>query len=198
MDWNLEDFDQSRIGDEIDRLLHQNFKPEEKVNPKDLGILKTSDSFQAQALKNKYQGDIGEGTAIRVASEKMNMIPDPRFDQCRRGFDEVCRDENGRLVVIESKFADKGIHALNGDQMQPSWIERKIDQMSTPGNELYSTGNAEIANEITKEGVFKIRRIIISTDPGSLEAKVYEGQDNGKWKLIDQWSVIDLEQPYLE
>ena len=199
MDWDLENLeDQSKISDEIDKQLHKNFKPGENVNPKDFGILETSDSHQAHALKNKFQGDIGEGTAIRVASDKMKMIPDPRFDQCGRGFDEVCRDENGRIVIIESKFAEKGIHALEKDQMQLSWIERKIDQMSTPGNELYTPGNAEIANDITKEGPSNVRRIIIATNPGTLEAKVYEGKEDGKWKLIDQWSVIDLEQPYLK
>ena len=197
MDGYLEDFeDVSFHQDKVDNLLHRNFKPGTEKDA--LKNLRPSDSPKVQNKLNKEQGDIGEGIAIRVASEHLNMTPDVRFDQTPKGIDCVLRDENNELVVMEAKLAKNGIHSLEGDQMQLEWVERTANKMATRGNELYTPENAEIAAEIKEIGTSNIRRIVIATHPESLDAKVYEGDKDGGWKLIDQWNVVDIEQPHME
>lgn len=88
--------------------------------------------------------------------------------------------------------------ALRGDQMQPEWVERNAELMRTPGNERYTAGNAEIGRDILDIGADKVRRIVITTDPTTLEVKAYEGQPDRSWKEIGRWHATDLEQPYLK
>ena len=82
--------------------------------------------------------------------------------------------------------------------MQPDWVESNALKMQTPGDERYTLGNAEIGHEIQNIGPENIRRIVIITDPQSLETKVFEGQKDRNWTPIGSWSALDLEQPYLE
>jgi len=146
----------------------------------------------------KFQGDIGEGVALRVATERLNLTPDPRFDQRAHGVDGVYLDAKGKPVVIESKFDERGIRALRGDQMQPEWVERNARMMQDPDSERFTPGNAEIGAELLKAGPDKVRRLVITTDPRTLEVRVYEGQSDRSWKQIDTWNAWELEQPYLK
>jgi len=199
MEWNLEDFDNHLRTDEtIDKELHRNFAPDESMTSEEMKNLEASNASQSEALKNKWQGEIGEGVSIRVASERLNLTPDPRFDQPNQGFDGVFKDQDGKLVVVESKFTKNGIHSLHKDQMQPEWIDRTAEKMANPQSAMYTPGNAEIASEIKEIGVENVRRFVVATDPSTLEAKIYEGKSEGSWQIVDQWTVLDIEQPYLE
>jgi len=146
----------------------------------------------------KFQGDIGEGVTLRVATERLGLTPDPRFDQSQHGLDGVCLDGKGKLVVIESKFDEKGIHALRGDQMQPEWVERNARMMQNPGDERFTPGNADIGTELLEAGPDQVRRLVITTDPSTLEVRIYEGQSDRSWKQVDAWNAWELEQPYLK
>jgi len=179
-----------------ERNLHRNFRPGSQA-PETTEIDKKELQRQ-MGYGSKFQGDIGEGVTLRVASDKLGLTPDPRFDQAKHGFDTVFRDPEGRLVVIEAKYDERGIKALEGDQMQPSWVERNAGMMQDPGNERFTEGNAKIGREILKVGAENIRRIVIATDSSTLRSTAYEGQADGSWKQIGSWSVLDLEQPYLE
>jgi hypothetical protein len=152
------------------------------------------------AYGNKFQGDVGEGITERVATDKLGLTPDPRFDKSEggHGIDTVYLQGKGRPVIVESKCDERGIKALRGDQMQPEWIDRNARLMQTPGNERYTPGNAEIGREIDKIGADKVRRIVIVTDPTTLEARVYEGQVDRTWKLIGSWDAFNIEQPNLK
>jgi hypothetical protein len=152
------------------------------------------------AFGNQFQGDIGEGITERVATDKLELTPDPRFDKSvgGHGIDTVYLDKKGRPVIIESKCDERGIKALRKDQMQPEWIERNAKMMRAPGNERYTIGNADIGRDILDTGTDKVRRIVITTNPTTLEVKAYEGQPDRSWKEIGRWHAIDLEQPYLE
>lgn len=182
--------------------IHKNFRPGEKATDQN-----ESGQDNAAELKEKqrhaaygarFQGDIGEGVTLRVATEKLGLTPDPRFDQARHGFDTVYRDDKGNLVVVESKFDERGIKALRENQMQPEWVDSNAKMMQNPGNERFTTGNSEIGREIQKTGPDNIRRIVITTNPRTLEVQAYEGQNDRSWKLIGSWSALDLEQPYLK
>jgi len=188
---------------ETEDALHRNFRPRDTQTTQE----GQTEQEQAEAKKElqhqeglaaKRQGDIGEGVTLRVATERLGLTPDPRFDQTERGLDGVYRDGQGRLVVVESKFGEKGIRALEGNQMQPEWLERNAKMMQTPGNERYTPGNAEIGAELEKQGVDKGRRLVVTTDPRDLVVRVYEGQTDHSWKQIDTWNAWDLEQPYLK
>lgn len=151
-------------------------------------------------LGNQFQGDVGEGIAERVATDKLGLTPDPRFDKSEggHGIDTVYLEGKNRPVVIESKCDERGIKSLRGDQMQPEWVERNAEMMRTPGNERYTKGNAEIGRDILDIGADRVRRIVITTDPTTLEVKAYEGQPDRSWKEIGRWHATDLEQPYLK
>jgi hypothetical protein len=184
--------------------IHKNFRPGDKSNNEkgaESGKDKVSNQAEKQriaAMGSKFQGDIGEGVMLRTATEKLGLTPDPRFDQAKHGYDAVCRDEKGKLAVVESKFDERGIKALEGNQMQTEWVEKNAKMMQNPGNERFTSGNAEIGREIQKRGADNIRRIVVTTDPKTLEVQAYEGQKDGSWKLImERWSALDLEQPYL-
>ena len=199
MEWGLENIeDQSHIDDDIDKDLHRNFTPGEGSFSKEINKPETFNLAKAESLKNKWQGDIGEGISIRVASERLNLTPDPRFDQPGQGFDGLFKDDEGNLVIVESKFTKNGIHSLHKDQMQPEWVARTADKMATPESSMYTEGNAEIATDIKETGTENVRRIVIATDPGTLEAKIFEGKSDGAWELLDQLDVLDFEQSYLE
>jgi hypothetical protein len=154
------------------------------------------------AFGNQFQGDVGEGIAERVASDKLGLTPDPRFDKSKggHGIDSVFLEGKNRLVVIEAKCDERGIEALRGDQMQPEWVKRNIELMKDPDNERFTQGNAEIAHDVLHIGVDNVRRIVIITNPITLEVKVYEGQEDRTWKEISngKWDAFDLEQPYLK
>lgn len=154
--------------------------------------------YRARALGSKFQGDIGEGITLRVATDRLGLMADPRFDQVRHGYDAVYLDSKGHPVIIESKFDERGIKALRGDQMQPSWIERNAKMMQNPMNERYSPGNAEIGVQVEEIGYSNIRRLCVALDHKILEGVVWEGQSDGSWKEIDRFSVFNFEQPYLK
>lgn len=149
---------------------------------------------------NQFQGDVGEGIAERVATDKLGLTPDPRFDKSvgGHGIDTVYLEGKNRPVVVEAKCDERGIKALRGDQMQPEWVGRNAEMMRIPGNERYTQGNAEIGRDILDIGTDNVRRIVITTDPTTLEVKAYEGQPDRSWKEIGQWHADDLEQPYLK
>lgn len=185
--------------------IHKNFRPSDKSGGEraaDSGKYKTQDQAEKQrnaAMGAKFQGDIGEGITLRTSTEKLGLTPDPRFDQARHGFDAVCRDEKGKLAVVESKFDERGIKALNENQMQSEWVEKNARMMTIPGNERFTKENAEIGREIQRVGADNIRRIVVTTDPRTLEVQAYEGQKDGSWKkIMERWSSLDLEQPYLK
>jgi hypothetical protein len=182
--------------------IHKNFHPGEKAtDQKESAKENAAEQKEVQrraAFGSKFQGDIGEGVTLRVATEKLGFTPDPRFDQARHGFDTVYKDDKGNLAVVESKFDERGIKALRENQMQPEWVDSNAKMMQNPGNERFTTGNAEIGREIQKNGADNIRRIVISTDPKTLEVRAYEGQNDRSWKLIGSWSALDFEQPYLK
>ena len=152
------------------------------------------------AFGNQFQGDIGEGIAERVATDKLGLTPDPRFDKSMggHGIDTVYLKGKDQVAVVEAKCDERGIKALQGNQMQPEWVEHNAKLMRTPGNERYTTGNAEIGRDILDIGVNKVRRIVITTDPTTLEVKAFEGQPDRSWKEIGKWYATDLEQPYLK
>ncbi len=188
---------------ETDDLLHRRFRPDKSASPVEAQpteqeLQEGKKELQRQArFGNKLQGDVGEGTTLRVATDKLGLTPEPRFDQAGHGFDAVYRDDKGHLVVIESKFDERGISALKGNQMQPEWIDSNSRMMQNPGNERFAVGNAGIGREIQRVGADNVRRMVISINPGSLEIRAYEGQADRSWKLIGTWSAWDLEQPNL-
>ena len=147
------------------------------------------------ARESKWQGDLGEGIALRVASEKLGLTPDPRFDQRYHGLDVVCDDDKENLVLIDSKCDERGIKALEGDQMQPEWVERTAAKMQNPKSAQYTPGNAEIGAEIQRAGADKVRRLVVTTHPTTLRVRCYEGQPDRTWKLIGEWSAFEFEQP---
>jgi len=153
---------------------------------------------RARALGSKFQGDVGEGVTLRVATDRLGLTADPRFDQAHHGYDAVYIDSKGRPVIIESKFDERGIKALRGDQMQPGWVERNAKMMQNPTNERYTPGNAEIGSQIEKTGCSHVRRLCVALDHKTLESVVWEGQLDGSWKEIDRFSVLNYEQPYLK
>jgi hypothetical protein len=188
---------------ETDDLLHRNFRPDKgasplETQPSEQELQDGKKELQRRArFGNKLQGDIGEGTTLRVATDKLGLTPEPRFDQAAHGFDAVYRDDKGYLVVIESKFDERGIKALRGNQMQPEWVDSNARMMQNPGNEQFGVGNAEIGREIQRVGADNVRRMVISIDPSSLEVRAFEGQADRSWKLIGTWNAWDLEQPNL-
>lgn len=149
---------------------------------------------------NQFQGEIGEGIAERIATEKLGFIPDPRFDHSKvgHGFDSIYLGGKNRIVIIEAKCDEREIKALRNDQMQPEWVEQNAELMRTPGNERFTINNAEIGRDILDIGAEKVKRIVITTNPATLEIKAFEGQPNHSWKEIGKWYADDLEQPYLK
>ena len=177
--------------DKYDDSLHRSFRPGDRE-----GEL----SQQESAAGNPYKmdGDIGQGVATRVASEKLDLTPDPRFDQPYHGLDGVYRDQDGQMVLVEAKLDKRGINALRENQMQPDWVERRAKLMQMEGSKQYTPGNAEIGAEIEKQGPDSIRRVVIVTHPGTLEVTAHEGQADNSWKKIGTWSAFEFEQPTLE
>jgi hypothetical protein len=171
------------------------------IGEKDNAAEKHEKTRQA-AFGNKLQGDIGEGVSEQVASEKLNLQPDPRFDKPKykdEGFDTVYRDGNKKPVIVESKHTEREIKSLKGNQMQPEWVEQKAKLMQTPGHNLYTPGNAEIGREIEKIGAENVRRLVITMNPSTMETKVFEGQADHSWKQTHQFSTWDFpEYPTLK
>lgn len=168
-----------------------------RSNDHGLAEIAKKPSEKGNAQQAKFQGDIGEGVMLREASERLDLLPDPRFDQPYHGFDAVCRDSAGNLVIVESKFADDGINAVRKGQMQVEWVEREAQRLQNPASTAYTEGNREIGEEIQRIGADRVRRVVIAANPKSLETVAYEGQEDGTWKSIDTWSALQFpEQGY--
>jgi hypothetical protein len=151
---------------------------------------------QNRAASDKVQGDYGEGIGLKVASEKLDMIPDPRFDQTGRGIDTVCHDREGNMVIVESKCTKAGIDSLRKGQASPEWTEKTAKKMQNEKSDYYTPGNKEIGMEIDRRGAENVRRIVVTSHPESPFVKAYEGQKDGKWIPIGQWDADEFEQPY--
>ena len=82
--------------------------------------------------------------------------------------------------------------------MQPEWVERKAQLMQMEGSKQHTPGNSEIGAEIDEVGVDNVRRVLVVTDPRSLEVTAYEGQPDRSWQELGRWSAFEFEQPNLE
>ena len=184
---------------ELDEDIHRAFRPPEgdveTDSPAEEDLVETKRQMQHEAsYGTRLQGDIGEGVATRVASEKLGLTPDARFDQPSHGLDGVFKDGEARFVLVEAKCTGKGPASLRGDQMQSSWVNRTLEKMRDSGSEQHSLGNAEIAREVLDTGLDTIRYIVIDTDPKSLEVTAYEAQVDGTWRKIGSWDAYEFEQ----
>lgn len=154
-------------------------------------------AVRSRSQDSKWDGDIGEGVALRFVSSKLDLTPDPRFDQSWQGLDGVCIDRNGDLVLIEAKLDKRGLKALRGDQMQPEWVERNARLMQNRRSKKYTPGNSEIASEILQQGADKVRRLVVTIDPSTLALRCYEGRPDRSWHEILADSAFGFSQPYL-
>ena len=184
---------------ELDEDIHRAFRPlegdVETDSPAEEDLVETKKQMQHEAsYGTRLQGDIGEGVATRVASEKLGLTPDPRFDQPGHGLDGVFKDDETRFVFVEAKCTGKGPASLRGDQMRSSWVSRTLEKMRDSGGEQYSLGNAEIAREVLDTGLDRIRYLVVDTDPKSLEVTAYEAQVDGTWRKIGSWDAYEFEQ----
>lgn len=182
--------------DAFDDNIHRHFRADVSEGQPPVEVTETTSS--SRAADSKWQGDVGDGLTVRVASEKLGLTPDPSFDPRYHGTDLICRDSKGELVVVESKFDKRGIEALNGDQMQPSWVERKALTMQNPDRKMYTPGNAELGAEIERVGADKIRRVVITVHPQTLEVIAYDGNSSGVWEPIGVWNAFEFDQPIFE
>ena len=137
-------------------------------------------------------------TCIRGVSEKLGLTPEPGFDQTSKGFDAMFRQKGGGWVIVESIVAQQGIHALEDDQMQHSWIKRTVEKMQDrEADDYYTASNAKIAAEISRVGPRNVQRLVVATHPGTVESTCFEGQADGSWVKIGSWSAHELGLPNL-
>lgn len=153
---------------------------------------------KGESALRKEQGNIGEGIALETGVKHLGLTPDPRFDAPYHGYDAVCRDAQGRLVILEAKCDQRGIRALGEDQMQPAWVEREALRIQKESSTAFTPGNREIGAEVIAQGAGNIRRVVCCLDQKRLEVMAWEGQRDGLWKPIGRWSALDLEQPNLK
>lgn len=147
----------------------------------------------------KFQGEIGEGIAIRVGSEELGLNLDTVFDFGEKinGIDIVFRDSKNNLVLAEAKLSNYGFSSIKAkEQLQNNWTEDRARRMQDPNNQRYYTpGNAEIGKEIIDTGIENMRRLGFVTKTGTLEGNIYELQSDGSWKEIHSYDAFSYEQP---
>ena len=133
---------------------------------------------------------------IRGVSEKLGLTPAPGFDETSKGFHAMFTQKRGGWIIVESIVAQQGIHALQGDQMQHSWIKRTVEKMQDPeAGGYYTPGNVKLAAAISRAGPGDMRRLVVATHPRTLETTCFEGQADGSWMEIGSWSAHELDLP---
>lgn len=151
----------------------------------------TEDANKARASGSKYQGDIGEHVANDVMTNDLGFAPE-FFDQPYKGFDGVFRDENGTLVIMESKMTEKnGLSSLketaHGRQGDIEKIEYEAYLMQhEPGKA--TPDNIRIGEEISRVGADQVRFVLVYTNPSTLESTAFE-------KVGDSWEVVSHRDP---
>lgn len=154
-----------------------------------------------EGKQTKFQGEIGEGLAIRVGSEELGLNLDTIFDfgEKKNGIDIAFRDSKNNLVLAEAKLSNSGFSAIKAkEQLQNNWTENRATRMQNPDDKRYYTpGNAKIGREIIDTGVENIRRLGFVTKTGTLEGYIYELQPDGSWKEIHSYNAFLYEQPIL-
>lgn len=144
-------------------------------------------------VRREQEGRMGELIAAATALQRLNLERET-FDQIsKQGIDSVCRDSNGRLVVIEAKYkkdsplSSLGQRKLSDEQLSPSWIERAALLMQSVTSKQFSPENAKLGHEIMTVGAENVRAILIHTDKETLVTTTWERQPDGSYKKIDTW-----------
>ncbi len=135
----------------------------------------------------KLRGSIGEHHHNQIATKVFGMQPleyeKPENDH---GFDHIYLDKQGNFVYAESKMTESadGIDSLGhpDGKLQGSFadIGHKLKLMQTPGSDLYTVKNAELARTLeqaAKEG--RVRSLLFHTNPQSLSTIVSEYGNDG-------------------
>lgn len=115
-----------------------------------------------------WQGDIGEEIAAKYAVEKLGMTLE-KFDKQLHGFDNVLRNQSGKLVILESKATKvSGVNALgqtkHGREGSVEWVDYKARLMCDPTSSFYTEANAKIGQEILAVGAENVQFLIVHTD----------------------------------
>jgi len=170
---------------------------EKKVNGDEV-----EQSWRGKQIMKEFQGDIGERSCIQLATKGMGWKPELEFEQTKKGFDGIFRDNENKIVIVESKVTDKnGIKSLGKDQMTMSGIENIAQKMQDPfAKDYYSIGNAKIGKEILEEGQEKTRRVLFWLEPSTLRWTCYECKIDNNWETLKTFDATDptFDGPYLE
>lgn len=148
---------------------------------------------RGKQIMKVFQGDIGERCSIPLATQGMGWKPELDFERTRRGFDGVFRDNDNKLIIVETKTTEKsGERALGKGQMTVAAIDKIAEDMQNPySKDYYTVGNAKIGAEIKKVGAENVRRFLFWLEPTSLEWKVYERQANDVWHEVKTFDATD-------
>jgi hypothetical protein len=184
---------------EEDDNLHKSFQPDNSSRKGD----NTGDDIEKVArqkrmgLMNRWQGELGEGVAKRIATEKLDCKIDNRFEKKDHGIDLVAKDKDGQFVVIEAKLTDESFTKALGKEMTLDWLKEKVQLMQTEGNKLYSENNAKIGREIQDAGGENVRRVVIFAKDQKRDVIIYEAQPDMTWKEQEKYSLWEFpEYPY--
>ena len=61
--------------------------------------------------------------------------------------------------------------------------------------DYYTPSNAKLGAEISRVGPRNVRRLVVATDPATLESACLEGQADRSWVKIGSWSARELDLP---
>ena len=125
---------------------------------------------------NIWQGDIGEEAATEYAVTNLNLHTE-KFDKKLHGYDNVLRNSNGRLVIMEAKATKaSGLNALgntnHGKEGSVEWVEYKATLMCDPTSSFYSPANARIGEEILRVGAKNVEFLVVHIDPDTQKVDV--------------------------
>ncbi len=176
----------------------------EWLNWKDLRSI-----LESGASSAKEQGRIGEVAAHLVAQELLGLQETP-FRPADNGFDNVMRDQDGKLVLVEVKTSHTG-YPLNllgdekdapkmGSQLEETWIRKTAERMMDKNSSYHADNpaNETLGREILQTmdrpgGVDNFRRILIHIDPETHGIDHYE-MINNRWQRIMSYSGKDMEE----
>lgn len=143
-----------------------------------------------------FQGNLGEYQIKAFIDIVLKWEP-VLFDKCNQGFDDIYRDKDRNIMIVETKFTnDKdGLDSLNKDtnQMSIKWIDDVLLRMEK-GN-LSSETNVNVAKMINNaKAIGSFRRVLLHMHPASLNVVISERDYCEKWTHIDGYMNTGFEK----
>ena len=144
----------------------------------------------------EIQGKIGEKFVAENVVGALDLLPTD-FTAAKHGFDNVFRDSQKNMVVLESKCTTgspfSALHTTqHGKQLGNQWIARQAELMQNQNSAQHTPENTRLGEQIQQAIQDNVlRAVLVHTNPETKTVTLYERVSEDKFDMVYQWEWSD-------